>query len=77
MLGGADVTVKEKVGNFQIVDEDLSGLPPGLQQNFQGLPTLDRLTTGLNALGVTTREMTSILQAMKSAGALHAELILN
>ena len=77
VLGGADVTVKEKVGNFQIVDEDLSGLPPGLQQNFQGLPTLDRLTTGLNALGVTTREMTSILQAMKSAGALHAELILN
>ena len=58
------------------MDEDLSGLPPGLQQNFQGLPTLDRLTTGLNALGVTTRD-DLILQAMKSAGALHAELILN
>jgi flagellar basal body P-ring protein FlgI len=38
---------------------------------------LDRLTTALNAMGVTTREMTAILQAMKKAGALHAELILN
>jgi flagellar basal body P-ring protein FlgI len=28
-------------------------------------------------MGVTTREMTAILQAMKKAGALHAELILN
>ena len=77
VLGGADVTVREKVGNFQIIDEDLTGLPNQLQQQFQGLPTLDRLTTALNALGVTTREMTSILQAMKNAGALHAELILN
>jgi len=71
------VTVREKVGNFQIIDEDMSNLPKNLQQNFQALPTLDRLTTALNALGVTTREMTSILQAMKNAGALHAELILN
>jgi flagellar P-ring protein FlgI len=77
VLNGANVTVREKVGNFQIIDEDMSNLPQNLQQNFQALPTLDRLTTALNALGVTTREMTSILQAMKNAGALHAELILN
>jgi len=30
----------------------------------------------LNAVGVTTREMMSILQEMKSVGALQAELII-
>ena len=77
VLDGQNVTVKEKVGNFQIIDEDLSNIPPDLQPQYQNLPTLDRLTTALNAMGVTTREMTAILQAMKKAGALHAELILN
>ena len=77
VLDGQNVTVREKVGNFQIIDEDLSNIPPDLKPQYQNLPTLDRLTTALNAMGVTTREMTAILQAMKKAGALHAELILN
>jgi flagellar P-ring protein precursor FlgI len=77
VLDGQNVTVKEKVGNFQIIDEELSNIPPDLQPQYKDLPTLDRLTTALNAMGVTTREMTAILQAMKKAGALHAELILN
>ena len=76
-LNGAIGTVREQVGNFRILDEDLTGLPQDLQKNFGALPTIDRLTTALNALGGTTREMTSILQAMKRAGALHAELIIN
>lgn len=40
-------------------------------------PTLERLTQALNALGVTTREMIAILQTMKRAGALQAELVIN
>jgi len=31
----------------------------------------------LNAMGVSTRDMISILQTMKTAGALQAELIIN
>jgi flagellar basal body P-ring protein FlgI len=31
----------------------------------------------LNSLGVTTREMMAIMQALKSAGALQAELVIN
>lgn len=54
--------VTELQGGFSIVND---------------FPTIERLTTALNALGVTTREMMSILQSIKSAGALHAELIVN
>lgn len=55
------VNVTEVRGGFSVVDD---------------FPTIERLTTALNALGVSTREMMSILQAIKSAGALQAELIL-
>ena len=37
--------------------------------------TLADLVDGLNALGIGPRDMIDILQAIKSAGALHAELI--
>jgi flagellar P-ring protein precursor FlgI len=40
------------------------------------LPTVEKVAGGLNALGVTPRDMMAIFQAMKQAGALHAELIL-
>lgn len=40
-------------------------------------PTIDRLAAGLNALGVSTREMMSIFQTLKRSGALQAELIIN
>ncbi len=40
-------------------------------------PTIERVAAALNALGVTTRDMMSIFQAMKTAGALQAELVLN
>tara|TARA_B100001248_G_scaffold262589_1_gene259772 strand:+ start:75116 stop:76228 length:1113 start_codon:yes stop_codon:yes gene_type:complete len=55
-------TVDEASGGFQLIED---------------YPTIERLTRGLNALGVTTREMMSILQSLKSAGALQAELIIN
>lgn len=54
--------VNESKGAFRVVEE---------------FPTIERLTSALNALGVTTREMISILQTIKSAGALQAELTLN
>ena len=41
------------------------------------LPTVERVATVLNALGVTPRDMMAIFQAMKQAGALQAELIIH
>lgn len=51
------------------VDEDHGGLVvvPG------GVP-LRQLVNGLNALGVTPRDMIAILQALKAAGAIQAEI---
>ena len=40
------------------------------------LPTIEKVATSLNALGVTPRDMMAIFQAMKQAGALQAELII-
>lgn len=48
-------------GNIALVDENV---------------TLPDLVAGLNALGVSPREMIDILKTMKTAGALHAELVL-
>lgn len=39
-----------------------------------GSPSLKSLVGGLNALGVTPRDMISILQAVKAAGALQADI---
>jgi flagellar P-ring protein precursor FlgI len=40
------------------------------------LPTVEKVASALNALGVTPRDMMAIFQAMKQAGALQAELII-
>ncbi|MSU62210.1 MAG: flagellar basal body P-ring protein FlgI [Pedosphaera sp.] len=40
------------------------------------MPTVEKVASSLNALGVTPRDMMSIFQAMKQAGALQAELVL-
>jgi len=40
------------------------------------MPTVRELVRNLNALGVTPRDLISILQALKTAGALRAELII-
>jgi len=42
-----------------------------------GVPTcttLDKVIRSLNALGVQPRDLIAILQAMKQAGSLHAEI---
>lgn len=38
-------------------------------------PTLAELVTGLNALGVNPRDMIAILKAIRAAGALHADFV--
>ncbi len=53
--------VTEMAGGFKIINE---------------FPTIQQVAAALNAVGVTTREMMSILQEMKSVGALQAELII-
>lgn len=65
--GGATVTVPRT--NIEIDDQSnrkLSVLP--------GTVTLQELVNGLNALGVGPRDLITILQTIKAAGALQAEL---
>ena len=52
-------------------DEERKGLIP-----LPEMPTIEKVASALNSLGVTPRDMMSIFQAMKQAGALQAELIL-
>ncbi len=40
------------------------------------LPTVEKVAAALNSLGVTPRDMMSMFQAMKQAGALQAELVI-
>ena len=40
------------------------------------MPTIEKVAAGLNAIGVSPRDMMAIFQSMKQAGALQAELIL-
>lgn len=55
------VDVVEQQGGFKVLREE---------------PTIEQVAAALNSLGVTTREMMSIFQAMKAAGALQAELVI-
>lgn len=40
------------------------------------MPTIERVAAGLNAIGVSPRDMMAVFQAMKQAGALQAELVM-
>ena len=67
VMQGENADLIEEVGRFEPLDE----LDP------PGASTVNELASALNKLGLTTREMTSILQSIKNAGALQAELIIN
>ena len=67
VMQGENAELIEEVGRFESIDE----LDP------QGATTVNELATALNKLGLTTREMTSIFQSIKNAGALQAELVIN
>jgi flagellar P-ring protein precursor FlgI len=62
VLPSTTTDVNEQKGGFKIVEE---------------APTINDVAAALNALGVSTRDMMSIFQTMKRAGALQAELVLN
>lgn len=53
------------------VKEEKGGLVP-----LPEMPTIEKVASTLNALGVTPRDMMAIFAAMKQAGALQAELVL-
>lgn len=62
-LPRTNITVRDgQPGNIAVIEENVN---------------LSDLVGGLNALGVSPREMIDILKTMKTAGALHAELVLN
>lgn len=61
VLPRTDVDIEEEGEGLAVIDEQVS---------------LASLVEGLNALGVSTRQMIDILSAIKAAGALHAEFVL-
>jgi flagellar P-ring protein precursor FlgI len=50
--------------------------PKGSLITLAEMPSIEKVAAGMNAIGVTPRDMMAIFQAMKQAGALQAELIL-
>ena len=70
--GGGDV-----FGGEAEVEEEPDRLHPIISSFDVGaMPTVRELVRNLNALGVTPRDLISILQALKTAGALRADLII-
>jgi flagellar P-ring protein precursor FlgI len=61
VVQGTDTQANEQKGGFKVVEE---------------LPTIQEVASALNALGLSTRDMMAIFQAMKTAGALQADLVL-
>ncbi len=56
-------------------DAELEAEPGIALALVEGAVSLSELVEGLNALGVTPRDMIEILKAIKAAGALHAEFL--
>jgi len=67
-LSGGTTTVTPRTSTS--VTENKSSLV-----TLQELPTVEKVAAALNALGASPRDMMSIFEAMKQAGALQAELI--
>ena len=53
---------------------DITAREEKRQLNIMEGATLQELVDGLNSVGATPRDLISILRAMRSAGALHAQL---
>jgi flagellar P-ring protein precursor FlgI len=65
-IGGTTVVIPETEIDVQEVDASFTIL--------RGDVSLQELVDGLNAIGVGARQTIAILQAIKAAGALHADL---
>lgn len=62
VVPSTQTAVNEVKGGFTVLNEP---------------PTIERLASALNALGVSTRDLMAIFQSLKRSGALQAELIIN
>lgn len=62
VVPSTQTSVTENKGSFTVLSEP---------------PTIERLASALNALGVSARDMMAIFQSLKRSGALQAELIIN
>ena len=65
-------------GNTEVVARSNIEIDDGSDERLMVLEesvTLESLVEGLNALGIGPRDMISILQTIKAAGALQAELV--
>ncbi len=74
---GADVSQPAPFGQGQTVVVPRTDINTAEEQrnlNIVEGATLQELVDGLNSLGATPRDLISILRALKSAGALHADL---
>lgn len=59
----------------RVTNSDVTAVEESSQLNFVGgSVTVDELVRGLNALGVTPRDLIAILQAVRASGAMSAEL---
>jgi flagellar P-ring protein precursor FlgI len=87
-VGGLTISVASNVGVSQAQPLAQGGQTVGMQSTDVGvketsiglvalpsLPTIDELAQELNNLGVTTRDMITVFQAMEKVGALNAEII--
>ena len=87
-VGGLTISVASNVGVSQAQPLAQGGQTVGMQSTDVGvketsiglvalpsLPTIDELAQELNNLGVTTRDMITVFQAMEKVGALTAEII--
>ncbi len=68
--GNLTLTIKEEISPKERIEreERLIIMQPGV--------TVDKVVKALNAVGVTPRDIINILQAIKEAGALYAEIVL-
>jgi flagellar P-ring protein precursor FlgI len=87
-VGGLTISVASNTGVSQAQPLAQGGQTVGMQSTDVGvketsiglvalpsLPTIDELAQELNNLGVTTRDMITVFQAMEKVGALNAEII--
>ena len=75
---GSDVTISNVAiahGNLSVtINADPENEEKESVMNLPGTSTIGELVRGLNSLGVKPRDLISILQSIKAAGALQAEL---
>lgn len=75
---GGDVTISPVAIAHGDLSVTIAGAPEKKENvmNLSGTSTIGELVRGLNALGVKPRDLVSILQSIKAAGALQAELVI-